>query len=444
VAITIDSAPSVRRQRSRAGPAGWLVLLTFGLTIVVILAVLGEVGLRVNALRYSATADPRRAGSDLAQSGQKGLYIPDSAAGYVMRPNVCVRLRTDEYDEVLRTNSRGLVGPDVSPAKAPGEFRIDVLGDSCAVGGQVPYGQTFPSVLERDLQARGYTDVRVVNAGVGGYSTFNEAGLPRENLDWLQPDLVIVAAFVGNDLAENVLATAFGYSVDPSHPKELTLGSGASELVQQSIGWFARDGPTGPSTEGASPDATTRVKTAARAAWDAARTDSLLLDAMFATPPDPSISTAPGARPPSKDQRKLNMTSFEWTILRDIPHAYWLDRAWPLFGEYLTDVRTTGDSVHAPVLVMVIPQIAQVVPTKRGRTVAEFGENRVDWERPQRELIAQATGAGLPVPDLLPELQALPRQDAVYLPVDQHFTAFGHRLSAELLANTILSSGWLR
>src|SRR5262249_19337665 len=122
VAITIPPAPSVRGQQSRAAAAGRLVLLTFGLTIITTVAALGEVGLRVNALRYSATADPRCAGADLAQLSQKGLYLPDSAAGYVMRANVCIRLRTDEYDEVLRTNSQGLAGPDLPPVKAPGEF----------------------------------------------------------------------------------------------------------------------------------------------------------------------------------------------------------------------------------------------------------------------------------------------------------------------------------
>ena len=44
--------------------------------------------------------------------------------------------------------------------------------------------------------------MRVVNLGVGGYTTYNEAGLLRENLSWLQPDLVVVAAFLGNDVAE--------------------------------------------------------------------------------------------------------------------------------------------------------------------------------------------------------------------------------------------------
>ena len=419
-------------------------MLVFGIASVTLVATLGEVSLRSIALLNSASADPRCAGSDLTQLTQKGLYVPDLVAGYVMRPNMCIRLRTGEYDEVLRTNSRGLVGPDVPPTTAPSVFRVVVLGDSYAVGGQVPYEQTFPAVLEQDLHDRGYANVRVIDTAVGGYSTFNEAGLLRENVTWLKPDLVIVAAFVGNDVAENVLASAFGYSVDPNHPKGLTFGPGASDLVQQSIAWFPRNGPIAGLSAGPASDPVTRFKTSAHAVWDTARVDSLLLGAVFGAPPDPSISTAPGARPPSKDRRQLNLTSFEWTILRDVPHTHWLDRAWPLFGEYLADIRATSDSVHAPVLVLIIPQIAQVVPTERARTVAEyrFTEDEVDWQRPQRELQAQADNAGLPVLDVLHDFRE--RQDGLYLPVDQHFTAHGHRVTAELLASAVLSHGWLR
>src|SRR5262245_60542830 len=105
-----------------------------------------------------------------------------------------------------------MVGPDVPGPKLPGELRIVVLGDSYAVGGQVPYEQTFPALLEQDFRQLGYTNVRVIDAAVGGYSTYNEAGMLDENITWLQPDVVVVAAFVGNDIAENVLATRTGYA----------------------------------------------------------------------------------------------------------------------------------------------------------------------------------------------------------------------------------------
>jgi lysophospholipase L1-like esterase len=461
----------------RGGPPAWLVLLAFGSAIVLFVAVLGEVALRVGDLRLSAAADPRCAGSDQTQLTQKGLYVLDASAGYVMRPNLCLRLRTSEYDEVLRTNNRGLAGPELPATKPAGEFRIVVLGDSYTVGGQVPYEQIFPAVLEQELHSRGYTNVRVIDMGVGGYTTYNEAGLLRENLSWLQPDLVVVATFLGNDVAENVLATDAGYVIDPEHPKGFSFGPAASDLVQQSIGWFPRNGgvagsmppawdpsqplPT-PASSTSTPDLGARrgglvpwpidpspvntAKNAVHWVWDTARIDSRLLGNLFGQPPDLSISTAPGSRPPSKDQRKLNVTSFEWTILRDVPHTYWLDVAWPLFGAYLADIRASADSVGAPVVVLVIPEIAQIEPTERARTMTDyrFRDDEVDWDQPQRELLAQANRASVQIVDLLPAFRARADRDGLYLPIDEHFSALGHRATAEILADAVVASDRLR
>lgn len=281
---------------------------------------------------------------------------------------------------------------------------------------------------------------------MGGYTTFNEAGLLREDIGWIQPDIVVVAAFLGNDVAENVLATAAGYVVDPGHPKGLTFGPAASKLVQDSVGWFPRNGTSSPVADSArARSMLSEARALGRRAWDIGRSRSLLLGALFGVPPDPSVTTAPGARPPSKDQRLLNLSSFEWTILRDPPRTEWLDRAWPLFGDYLGDIQSTTANAHASALLVVIPQIAQVEPEQRARTMADyrFREDEVEWDRPQREVAIQASRVGLPLVDLTPVFEKAPDREALYLPIDQHFTARGHRLTAEAIAQEIVARGWL-
>jgi lysophospholipase L1-like esterase len=431
-------------------------------------------------MRAASVVDPRCAGSSSEQAGQYGLYRLDAAAGYVMQSNLCVRLRTGEYDEVLRTNSRGLVGAEVPPTKSANEFRIVVLGDSYTVGGQVPYDQTFSGLLEQRLHQAGYPNVRVIDTGVGGYTTFNEAGYLHENLSWLQPDAVIVAAFLGNDVGENVLATRAGYEIDPDHPKGFTFGPAATEMVQDSLDWFPRNGrplstnletydpakpvptPVGNPDPSAfvSPTASSPVipgwiwdssplttgKNLVHWIWDGARLNSRLLGHIFGTPVDRSVSTAPGAEPPSKTQKLLNVTSFEWTILRSYPQAYWIDAAWPLFGNYLGDIRDSSAAAHAPALLLVIPQIAQFNDVERARTMADyrFSDSEVDWDRPQRELRARADAVGMPTLDLLPVFRARTDRAQLYLPLDQHFAALGHAVVAEQLANELLARGWLR
>src|SRR4051812_21414965 len=69
-------------------------------------------------------------------------------------------------------NVWGYRGPVVS-RKAPGEFRIVVLGGSTVFGYGVKWDESFPAALERKLAARTPRPFKVVNLGYnneGAYS----------------------------------------------------------------------------------------------------------------------------------------------------------------------------------------------------------------------------------------------------------------------------------
>jgi lysophospholipase L1-like esterase len=464
-AAPISHAPRLRQ------PFPWLPLLVLFTVVLVFASIVAEIALRVGELRASNMVELQCAGAGALLNGQKGLFQLDPFSGFSMRPNLCVRLRSAEYDQVLRTNSRGFVGPAVVNPKPADEFRIVVLGDSYTAGGQVPYEQNYTALLQDRLRTSGYTHVRVINLGVGGCGTFCQAGLLRENISWAQPDLVIVSVFVGNNIFENVLSVAGGYRDAPEHPKGVTWGPAAAALVDQSGAWFPRNGlPPGdvpppwdpakplPTAVGNAPPGTppymplaTSVGTTStlrqdlRNIWDAVRLRSRLLAAVFGEPVDLSVTTAPGSAPPSKELKRLNVTSFEWTILRDPPRTYWLDVAWPLFGQYLTDIRGTAAKAGARVMIMAIPQMGQFDEEMRARTMADFRftQDEVDWSRPQRELMNQASQVGLSVLDLLPTFQARADRAQLYLRQDTHFSALGHQAVAEQLADTLAQGGWL-
>ncbi len=444
----------------RKTPNAALVLGTFGLAIALLVLVLGEIGLRIGALRESGLVELQCAGTASLLDGQKGLFELDAVSGYRMRPNTCVRLQSSEYDQVLKTNTHGFVGPDIPAEKPPGEFRIVVLGDSYTAGGQVPFEQNYTALLETDLHQMGYPNVRVVNAGVGGCGTFCQLGQLENNIAWMQPDLVVDAVFVGNNISENVLWTAGGYQAAPWHPKGITWGASAAALVDQSGHWFARNGtaatnlpppwdpsqplpaPVGNSPIPAPPPPATFSK---RALWDGLRAHSLLLSRLFGSPVDPSVTTAPGELPLAQQQEQLNLTSFEWTILQDPPRTYWLDVAWPLFGEYLAQIDDTAASVNAPTVVMVIPQMGQFDAQARYRSMYDyrFAESEVDWNRPQAQVAAEVDRLGLPELDLLPIFRERPDADQLYLREDTHFSALGHQVVAGALATYLRNANWL-
>jgi len=454
--------------RRRGRPYPWVQAIVLGVAGLVFLAALTEIGFRVADLRATNLAALQCVGTTKSLNNQYGLYVLDDRAGYVMPPDTCVRLQTTEYDGILRTNSRGMVGPEVPVSKPSDEFRVVVLGDSYTVGGQVPYEQTFPAVLEQDLRQAGRTNLRVINAGVCGYTTFNESGLLAEDLAWLQPDLVVLAAFLGNDVSENVLATEAGYRIAPEHPKGMTWGLDAQRLVDDSGSWFPRNHLVGPSPPAAwtpemalpraignqpsngllapaAPAQPADVRHTLRTAWDGLRSRSLLVGKLFGAPIDPSVSTAPGAAPLAQQQQLLNLTSFEWTILRDRPRTYWLDVSWPLFGAYLANARDTAASVGAPLVVVAIPDPAQVDERMRARVMANFrfSDDEVDWARPQRELAQQAHADDVPLLDLKPVFQSMPDHASLFLPIDTHFTAYGHAVTAQHIADFLESGAYL-
>ena len=126
------------------------------------------------------------------------LYRPSRVPGlsYEMIPG---RSGTFEGMQV-RTNRLGFRGPDPRPAD-PELFRIVALGDSFTFGFGVREEEAYPAVLERILNAnRGGTAAKfeVLNLGVVGYGTRDEATvLARRALD-LEPRLVIIG-YVLND-----------------------------------------------------------------------------------------------------------------------------------------------------------------------------------------------------------------------------------------------------
>jgi len=178
-----------------------LIVLGLGLSLLTTLLALGEAVPRLVEL-------PERLAKQ--RTAETGLYVLDEAAGYVMRPHYNGRWSSLEFDQPFRTNAHGLRGPELGP-KAPDEFRIVVLGDSIVFGGQVAEEERFTEQLEGLLHTRGCARVRVVNVGTPGWTTFNEAGFLQANRGWLEPDLVVVAVFLGNDVEENVMATISGY-----------------------------------------------------------------------------------------------------------------------------------------------------------------------------------------------------------------------------------------
>ncbi len=110
---------------------------------------------------------------------------------------------TAEFYNLIRLNNYGLHDTDLTLEKPPDIYRILIVGDSFAQGWQVPLEEGFPHLLEEQLNAAGGRRVEVINLSVDTYGTDREL-LLYATLGWrFQPDVVLLAFYMGNDVKNN-------------------------------------------------------------------------------------------------------------------------------------------------------------------------------------------------------------------------------------------------
>jgi hypothetical protein len=160
--------------------------LTLGLGLV-FAAVLGEVALRV--------MDVRLAGS---------TYTLDRELGWGLRAGATA-WHTGEGEAWTEINRFGFRDRDRTLKKAPGVYRVAVLGDSYTEARGVDVDKTFTALAEEELRgcAAFGGGVEVLNFGVSGYGTGQELLTLQQRVWQFDPDLVVVQFFAGNDLFNN-------------------------------------------------------------------------------------------------------------------------------------------------------------------------------------------------------------------------------------------------
>lgn len=142
----------------------------------------------------------------------------DPQESYVNHPTLAYKLKPDQeaytHSVPVRTNSLGLRDHEIELQPDSNTFRILCLGDSLTFGNGVRSEDTYPKQLEQQLngslQGRRF---EVINAGVPGYDTWQEAQYLLEYGLQLKANLVIIG-FYANDIVPrpDVIRPAVGES----------------------------------------------------------------------------------------------------------------------------------------------------------------------------------------------------------------------------------------
>jgi lysophospholipase L1-like esterase len=134
------------------------------------------------------------------------LFERDDRLGWKMVPGA-----GGAWGEVpVEVSARGLRGPVVPDARTPDTRRVLFLGDSVTFGyGVAPPDATFPFAVGRALERPLGQRVEIVNAGVGGYSPWQQLAWFEQEGRVLAPDAVVVG-FVLNDVTEKLALVRYG------------------------------------------------------------------------------------------------------------------------------------------------------------------------------------------------------------------------------------------
>jgi hypothetical protein len=339
--------------------------------------------------------------------------------GHYHPPDHQLWIQRDEFTTHIQTNAAGQRGRSVPLSKPPGTYRILVLGDSFVEAEQVDDQERFVTRLEAILnEAGGPTRYEVIDGGCGGWGTAQELLYLRGQGLAYQPDLVLLAFFVGNDVGDNSI--------------ELAL-DGKRELAIKPYYVPREDGT---------------------------------LELLEPNPP------APGVLGQIANVLRLHSTVYNFLesgVLRKLGRDDLLS-AWRtldalerpryqgnlVYRTRLTDDWRSGWAITDALLGMVRDEAVQhgsrfglvLVPTRgqvsdqawRGIAGSDGGRRAgLDRTFPNSQLQKIAARIEAPFLDLVPPLRAADSQgrDPLYYERDQHWTAAGHAVAAQAIADFV-------
>ncbi len=342
--------------------------------------------------------------------GKDSFFPGDPDLQFSMRPSAETVLARKDFSITVRSNAFGFRDPDRG---AKGEaIRILALGDSFTFGWGVEQDQTFEhqmEVIEAAARAtHGGPPLEVINAGVPGYNLYQSV-LALEKKGWaVDPDIVLMDAFVQNDFSENVSTEEWleAKRSGTKPKKEENALAGWLETNSQAYVW---------------------LKVKYLSSYRMQRTWYKLTRPFKHKPREAKI-------------QYRNLLAFQ------VPPPEEMVREWALAEQLLLRLRDDVSANGKLLVVVLLPPELQVMPDrwKNDSSKLDLGTARFDVDSPNRRVAAFCEREGIAVLDLLSAFrEAAARGGDLYYPSDHHWTAAGHRLAAEVILADLRARGWL-
>ncbi len=340
-----------------------------------------------------------------------GLYVPDPPRRYRLRPGYRGELSNlVEFRHAVRVNGLGMRGPEPARRAAPTlrspahddrreALAVLALGDSFTFGVGAAESETYPVRLAADLRAEGVV-AEVWNAGAPGYGLPDEAAWYAQWGVPMAPDVVVIAAFLANDLQD----AAPGSTVRVVGGELVVDGEGRGSASAAARRWLYYH--------------------------------SHLFRLLKASLLDGPLRHRLGlAEPWARRQRRGELALYGASL----PPALAAGAA--ASERAIGELAARAGRHHTRLLAVLVPSLPQVDPGAWRVLHAELGVDPRDQDarRPNRLFAAMFSRHGIPVVDTSEALAAaLARGERVYYPIDQHLTPLGYELLARQVAAALL------
>ncbi len=331
------------------------------------------------------------------------VYEPDAEMGYRLKANV----RTDMGFD---TNHLGLRDyQHYRKHKPAGVYRILCLGDSFTFS-ITSLADSYPKQLE-GLLTSARRKVEVLNCGVSGYGTDNEYYYLKKVALELEPDLVLVGLYVGNDISDNY-----------EHPSYTAI---EGVLVR-------RD-----KARRLSPAEIRRLKRN-KLFWERFHLVRLLKNLENSELFKSLRRLGSNARRKMNQERSRCVADTNRRIhLPPEQFSPALKVGWQKTLEYLERMYRLARERGFRLCLVLIPDAMQF-DTPEVRELKRSLGPRYHWDQPQKALLAQAARRGWLMLDVAPYMRAHWGGEQIFYCGDTHFNEKGNRLLARALA------AWLR
>jgi hypothetical protein len=375
--------------------------------------VLPAVGILAILLLAYATESIARWLYPTFSEGLLDCYTKDNPTGDTpVRPNsVCrERIAESKYTVEYRFNKLGhRAGTELLP-KAPGSYRIVLIGSSMTMGLFVPREMTFAALLPTELSKETGRKVEVYNEAPGGkfrggtYPTRDSVARFNEVLE-AQPDLIlwvitpwdaVNAGFEG--AGKETSATATQPAVQEAAPPVVSGSSWDKIVAEITKGKFAD-----------------RLNYR----WEQTRTSIVLKHLLL--------------KSDSQDQyvssylRNEDFAGF----LKAAPGPKW-QKELDSFDQDVTQIEDKARAAGVPFAAVLVPNRAQAAMISMGKWPKGYDPYGLDAEL--KKIVESDGGIYL---EILADYRAIPNPEQNYYPVDGHPDANGHAMISDFLVKEL-------